>query len=285
MERRVMGKRFEIINAVPPYQPSERAEPVLKLIENLASSYDKDCVESHKLYITLGAMEQIAHHIGWGEYTKENLNEQGGILLGEVFTDSTRQIVYGVVSAAIAGASAKGSSASLEMSHRTWKEMLDATEAIKAREPDRGLQVIGWYHTHPNNLSVFMSGTDRATQSRLFSRDWQFALVLNPHIRDWRAFFGRDATQCRGFVAEEIEQRLLEPTESFDKGSENVDEGPSDDDEGNEFAAIGRISMKIETQTARSLKLLWLILALFLFVIILEAVIIGLQILAIFLRR
>ena len=59
-----------------------------------------------------------------------------------------------------------------------------------------GLQVIGWYHTHPGGLSVFMSGTDRATQRRHFSADWHFALVLNPHRQSIRAFHGPECLEC-----------------------------------------------------------------------------------------
>src|SRR4051812_30681664 len=155
-----MGKRFEIINTVPPYEPSEQPAPRFRLVEHLASSPGQNSAEGHKLYITLEAMKQIASHINWGQYTVENKTEQGGLLLGEVFKDSPGRIIYGVVSAAIAGTSARGSVSYLEMFHNTWKEMLDAAEKLSAREPDKRLQVIGWYHTHPNNLAVFMSGTD-----------------------------------------------------------------------------------------------------------------------------
>lgn len=45
-----------------------------------------------------------------------------------------------------------------------------------------------------------MSGTDRTTQQRLFGNDWQFAIVLNPHKKIWRAFYGANSSGCRGYV-------------------------------------------------------------------------------------
>ena len=62
------------------------------------------------------------------------------------------------------------------------------------------LRVVGWYHTHPNGLDVFMSGTDRDTQRALFPGAAQFALVLNPHRRLWRAFRGADSDPCHAAV-------------------------------------------------------------------------------------
>jgi len=81
------------------------------------------------------------------------------------------------------------------MTHETWKDMLDVVDNL-----DSKLQIVGWYHTHPNDLDVFMSGTDTATQARVFSHDWQFAIVLNPHKKIWRSFYGANSNECQGYV-------------------------------------------------------------------------------------
>jgi proteasome lid subunit RPN8/RPN11 len=159
---------------------------------------------NHELYISMQAMNQIKNHIEWGEGTHNNQVEQGGILLGHVYKDSVKEIFFGIVEEAIAGKSAKGSGAYLEMDHTTWKEMIDYADNILDSNPQKNLQIIGWYHTHPNGLSVFMSGTDRSTQSRMFSNDWQFAVVLNPHKKVWRVFHGHDSKECKGFVFDEF---------------------------------------------------------------------------------
>lgn len=198
-------KKFSITNYTPPYEPTQRTKPCFQLI----SKYDSDVLSthsnSHELFITSNAIEQIFSHIGWGRRIEYNSVEQGGILLGQVFRDEDEKLTYGIVETAIAGSSAKGSSVSLEMTHETWKQMLDSVEDILNRNPQKNLQVIGWYHTHPNDLSVFMSGVDQSTQSRLFFHDWQFAVVMNPHKKIWRAFYGMNANECRGFVIQAIQ--------------------------------------------------------------------------------
>jgi proteasome lid subunit RPN8/RPN11 len=198
-------KKFSITGCTPPYEPAQRTIPRFKVRgaynSNLSSGYSK----SHLLYLTNKAKEQIFNHIGWGRRTERNLVEQGGILLGHVFRNENEELTYGIVEVAIAGSLAKASSASLELTHETWKEMLDSVDEILNQNPQENLQVIGWYHTHPNNLSVFMSGTDQSTQRRLFFHDWQFAIVINPHKRIWRAFYGMNADECRGFVIEGIQ--------------------------------------------------------------------------------
>jgi len=59
-----------------------------------------------------------------------------------------------------------------------------------------GRFVVGWFHTHPNSLPAFMSGTDRATQRSFFSAGWHFALGLNPHRRLAACFHAADADPC-----------------------------------------------------------------------------------------
>lgn len=79
------------------------------------------------------------------------------------------------------------------------------------------MRVIGWYHTHPNNLGVFMSGTDQRTQATFFSANWQFAIVLNPHRLQWKAFAGEQATECPGFVC----KNFNEPSNPAEENHEN----------------------------------------------------------------
>jgi proteasome lid subunit RPN8/RPN11 len=78
--------------------------------------------------------------------------------------------------------------------------MIDKLDLINEDNQEDELQVIGWYHTHPGRLSVFMSGTDLNTQSKMFSMVWQFAIVLNPQKQLWRAFSGSKAKECKGYM-------------------------------------------------------------------------------------
>ncbi|OAD23913.1 Mov34/MPN/PAD-1 [Candidatus Thiomargarita nelsonii] len=201
-------KKFEVKKIEPPYQPEEKQLPRhFKKSKNKSdfstsrfSFLARD--NKHHLYIREAAWRMIDHHIGWARNTSSNMVEQGGILLGKAYTDAAKNLTYGVVEQAIDGKSAKGSGAYLEMTHQTWKEMFDRVDHLLANK-DSKLQIIGWYHTHPNMLDVFMSGTDQATQSRLFCQDWQFAIVLNPQKQRWRAFYGSHSKECQGYVIDD----------------------------------------------------------------------------------
>lgn len=189
--------KFEIQESQPPYSPIEQVQQDIPLFRDLDSNFRNEQWSSsnHEFYLRNKAFLAISQHIKWGGKTDKNVVEQGGILLGNVFCDPHSSIMYGVAEEAVAGELARGTPGYLEVTHETWKEMLDNVDRLNT-----DLQIIGWYHTHPNNLDVFMSGTDRATQSRLFGNDWQFAIVLNPHKRIWRAFYGVNSYECRGYV-------------------------------------------------------------------------------------
>jgi len=215
-----MRKKFEITDQSPPYLPEDGPEPSVQIIQPLSSRWSANTDDDHWLYITLAAMKQIANHIGWGKDTRSNKTEQGGILLGRAYTCSSKNLTYGVVHAAVPGKSARGSSSHLEMTHQTWKEMLDVVASLTSSTGEPQLQVIGWYHTHPRSLDVFMSGVDLETQHRLFVADWQFAVVLNPQRRIWRAYNGPYALECKGAV---INGTSTQPDELPQTESESFD--------------------------------------------------------------
>lgn len=189
--------KFEIKESQPPYYPAERKKTDLQTVHHFSSDFRREQGSSlgYEFYLTMNAFNTIQQHIAWGDRRHENVVEQGGILLGHAFRNPDAGVVYAIAEQAIPGRLARGSAGYLEVTHETWKEMLDYVDRLGTQ-----LQVIGWYHTHPNDLDVFMSGTDRTTQKRLFGNDWQFAIVLNPHKQIWRAFYGADSRECRGYV-------------------------------------------------------------------------------------
>ncbi len=203
-------KKFEVTLVTPAYAPVEKIKPSFHTIEELSSNFGSDSYRnhddslkneegewqsSHTFYLTRQAFESISNHIGWNNSTSANCVEQGGILLGHTYVDPETKQIFCIAEQSVAGKSAKGSGAYLEMTHETWKEMLDVVDSLHSE-----LQIVGWYHTHPNGLPVFMSGTDMATQARIFGNDWQFAIVLNPHKKIWRAFYGISSKECHGYV-------------------------------------------------------------------------------------
>ena len=148
----------------------------------------------HQLLVLGEAARVLLSHVGWGAATAANRVEQGGILVGEAYRDSERGMVYGLVDRALPGHRAYGSPTYVDLRPDDWKDMLDRAELTT--DGGRRRRVLGWYHTHPNGLAVFMSGTDRSTQRRVFAEDWHFALVLNPHRQEAQAFHGADAERC-----------------------------------------------------------------------------------------
>lgn len=246
-------KKFNIVDVKPGYTPIECQESNWLTEPLLRSTYQGD-ETSHRFYLTPTARKQIFEHIGWRKRTRSNHIEQGGILLGHTYVDSEKQLTYGVVEQAIAGKTS-GSAAYVEFSHEIWKDMLDQVDNLLKQHPDSNLQIIGWYHTHPNELPVFMSGTDQNTQARLFNKDWHFAIVLNPHKQIWKAFWGQRATECEGcMIIEENEvgnyngkhfsvtqTRTMTPEQSVSQpepATHTDDFEPADNSRNNRFSII-----------------------------------------------
>lgn len=196
----IRGKKFTIKSAKNTIKigKQERDTFISEKIKGI-SDIDTNPVDNLSVFLTQKARQQIFEHIQWGNLnTNDNRAEQGGILLGKIYEDSHG--LYGIVEEAISGRNAVGNAVELEMSHETWQSMMNEADRIAENNPELGYYIIGWYHTHPNNLEVFMSATDRNTQSLLFNQDWHFALVFNPHRKIWKAFHGKNALPCMAYT-------------------------------------------------------------------------------------
>ena len=212
---------------------------------------------SYRLYLTSKAERQIRDHIEYGERTSHNQNEQGGLLLGKTYEDSELNIIYAEALEAIPGENAKGNPVYLEMNHEVWRDMLIKAEEV-IEERDEELQIVGWYHTHPNELDVFMSGTDRQTQQSWFAKDWHFAVVINPHRKLWKVFQGAEAKECNLFSLDNSQRSTSrsQPNTSQKTGTRPSPRGQS--------AQKGHKNPKRTTYSSRSSLLLplrysWLI--------------------------
>lgn len=190
--------KFRIKNTEPAYKPLQlqRPKPEQTIAENEVRSLAAE-TSACGLYIHDVAFEKICDHLAWGTHNSRNLVEQGGLLVGDAFSDTDGQI-FGVVKDIIPGELARGSAAYLEVTQESWKQMLDKFDSLT--EENNAKHILGWYHTHPGKLDVFMSETDRNTQRRFFCMEWQFAIVLNPQRRVWRVFRGEHVNECKGYV-------------------------------------------------------------------------------------
>lgn len=143
------------------------------------------------LIISRRAEQEIKAHIAWDRKTSQNTREQGGILIGTPFLVDGRMV--SVVECVIPAELSESSAVYLKMDTKTWIKMLNLYDE---RYQEQGLYVLGWFHTHPNSLGVFMSSTDMKTQRAFFCEDWHFAVVLNPHRRLIACFHSAQAVPC-----------------------------------------------------------------------------------------
>ena len=183
----VIRKKSPAVNVVRAVAVSELLSryPALKEIKN----FDADA--EPLLYISEGAERTIKEHIAWGKKTRQNVREQGGILVGRPVLAGERLV--GIAEYAIPANLSHASAAYLQMGTETWREMLDIFDA---QYKEAGLYVIGWFHTHPNSLPVFMSGTDMGTQRAFFNQEWHFSIVMNPHRKLIACFHSAEAVSC-----------------------------------------------------------------------------------------
>jgi proteasome lid subunit RPN8/RPN11 len=157
------------------YDEGELFNGPVRLSDNFALA-----VNSHKVILQQQAVEEIFEFIEWRKGLRVDLRvEQGGILIGKRYLDSRSGVHFSVVSKAITANNAVGTTGFLEISQECWKEMHDELDAYR-EETSENVIIIGWFHTHPNMLSCFMSGTDRATQDAFFSSELAYSIVINP---------------------------------------------------------------------------------------------------------
>lgn len=172
--------KFSITNTHLPTYP-ELEYPRL-LAQRAAMPLPKSC----KAMGLLQARDTIFQHIGWGKNTVDNQVEQGGLLLGKVFKRNDNSF-FTLVSHALPARSAKGSMQHLHFSHHAWEKLLNQAEKLDT-------QVVGWYHTHPRYLRVYMSKTDLKTQNSFFYAPWHIAMIFNPQKQIQASFIGENAS-------------------------------------------------------------------------------------------
>ena len=137
--------------------------------------------------VSNAACEGVLRHLG------DHADEQGGLLLGEVFAErddpKCSRAVH--VTQAVAAADFSSTGVSLRMASVVW-------EAARARLGPRDL-VVGWYHSHPG-LGAFFSAVDRRTQRAFFANPYSVGWVVDP-LRQESAWFVGPGSQPPARVA------------------------------------------------------------------------------------
>ena len=115
-------------------------------------------------------------------------DEQGGLLLGEVFTaDESVGVAASravVVSQAIPALDFASSGISLRMEAGVWDRARLALGPLEL--------IVGWYHSHPG-LGAFFSATDRRTQAAFFPHPYSVGWVIDPELDEEAFFVGQES--------------------------------------------------------------------------------------------
>ena len=132
--------------------------------------------------VTDGVREEVLRHL------RRSQDEQGGLLLGEVFASGESMSVAEsravLVSQEIPALDFSSSGISLRMESGVWER---ARLALGPHE-----LIVGWYHSHPG-LGAFFSATDRRTQATFFPHPYSVGWVIDPVLDDEMIFVGRES--------------------------------------------------------------------------------------------
>jgi proteasome lid subunit RPN8/RPN11 len=143
-----------------------------------AGAVEGRCAEGRVIVIDGRARSEIERHLA------ASGDEQGGLLVGEVFTRDDGAVAAVFVRAAAAALEFASSGVSLRMEAGVWTR---AREALREQE-----LIVGWYHSHPG-LGAFFSDTDRRTQRSFFPHPFSVGWVRDPIHGDECWFMGADS--------------------------------------------------------------------------------------------
>lgn len=144
------------------------------------------------------SIKDLFESISWGANYRIGDVEQAGILIGNYFRDQTGgdEVIWGDVVRVIPAdpTLVKATVETIEITTEAWEKMHD--DALKFRPEN--LLIIGWYHTHLNDINTRFSGLDRKTQREAFPYEYAFGVVFNPNQEKWSAFYGPESRECIG---------------------------------------------------------------------------------------
>ena len=161
------------------------------------------------------AFSEMDAHIHWKSRTRSNLQEQGGLMIGDVFRDPDTGRICGVVRHIIPSENA-GNATYLQFTHEDWSRMLlTYEEQFPQQEDGRRLKIIGWYHTHPN-MPTHMSQIDKHTHRSFWGKEWQFSAIMNPQRGTWEVFNGTECDNCNGVLYYDSQWTPQAPEPDFD---------------------------------------------------------------------
>jgi proteasome lid subunit RPN8/RPN11 len=159
------------------------------------------------------AVKSLFDVIDWGcEYRRGDV-EQGGILIGNYYRDASEseEVIWGDVITIIPADSnlVNASFETINITAAAWKKMHEEADVYRAEN----LQILGWYHTHLDNINTRFSSVDIHTQRQQFTYEYSFGVVFNPNQKKWSSYCGPNSDECFGelILDSELENKYGEP--------------------------------------------------------------------------
>lgn len=153
------------------------------------------------LMISEAAGADISSYFGIGRMDyPPNRVEQGGWLVGR-YVRKEERTVQALAEYFFPAVNAIGTAAYLDWpameNIRLQRKFFQLQDELAASDPEaaKQLALLGWIHSHPNNLPVFLSGTDMENIRDNFNNPAQFSVVLNPHREILKTFLGPAALE------------------------------------------------------------------------------------------
>ena len=145
------------------------------------------------LFFSDAASREIEEYFGVGRLDyPENRVEQAMILVGyDIANDghTVKSVVTHVMPLRLDEASPAflkwSGSETIRVNRWFW--------SLKEKNPN--LRRFGWVHSHPNDLPVFLSATDRDSIRKVFNKPDDFHVVLNPHSCCWKVWMGPEPAE------------------------------------------------------------------------------------------
>ena len=120
------------------------------------------------VFVDLDTMRDMESHA-----VTDTSVELGGVLLGGQYEDEDGN-PFVLVSDSLRAEHYEATKGSFKFTHETWTTISRQRDEF----PD-DLQMVGWYHTHPD-WGVFLSGMDMFICDNFFNRELDVALVIDP---------------------------------------------------------------------------------------------------------
>ena len=120
------------------------------------------------IFVDLDVMRDMESHA-----LEDTSVELGGVLLGGQYEDEDGN-EFVIVTDSLRAQHYEATKGSFKFTHDTWEQISRERDEF----PD-DLQMIGWYHTHPD-WGVFLSGMDMFICDNFFNKPLDLALVIDP---------------------------------------------------------------------------------------------------------